>query len=433
MNAPADTTAPVGGFGDLIARGLMFANLVRIDSPALIARYNRALTRIGAAPTALEEISIDIGGYSPEVAAEVGDADYLRPGGGDRHIVLLTTKQRAAPLVREEVSGERELIREFYDANEDCLFALTASDAVVGVIETGIFGRGSAERIAAGLVRLRLTGDTTGRHVEKAAELGELIHRFRAEPRGWADDALIDEMIARAAKVGDVERRPVTLVPVEAEPKSFWIGHEGRSFYAVQGAGLRLFIDPEDLKAPARIAGPLAHLEQQHLTQSIVQRRDTDTAEVIRRMMDFVIVAGADRAGLSLGEGSRADLRRLANRIDPKSIDTLHRLSQVLSHVEWGSDWPDLVPGSPAHVMALRAVPGPGALMTNRLLAELCPDDMLRLFIWHKPLFFRLYESWGPQRQAWVARWLETTYRPQKARLRETTFGSATKAAIETC
>ncbi len=433
MSAAADTAARPG-FAELIARGLMFANLVRIDSPALIARYNRALTRLGAPQTGLEEFSVDIGGYSPEVAAEIGDADYLRPGGGDRHIVLLTTKQRAAPLVREEVSGERELIREFYDANEDCLFALTASDAVVGVIETGIFGRGSAERIATGLVRLRLTADTTGRHVEKAAELGGLIHRFRTEPRAWADDALVDEMIARAAKVGDVERRPMTLAVAEAEPKSFWIGHEGHSYYAVQGAGVRLFIDPKDVAGvPARISGPLAHLEQQHLTQSIVQRRDADTAEVIRRMMDFVIVAGADRAGLSLGEGSRGDLRRLANRLDAKAVDTLHRLSQVLSHVEWGSDWPDLVPGSPAHVLTLRAVPGPGALMTNRLLAELCPDDVLRLFIWHKPLFFRLYEGWGPERQAWVARWLETTYRPQKARLRETTFGSATKAAIETC
>ena len=51
----------------LIERGLMFGNLIRIDSPALVERYNRALYRLTKQKTQLEDFHIDISGYSYEI------------------------------------------------------------------------------------------------------------------------------------------------------------------------------------------------------------------------------------------------------------------------------------------------------------------------------------------------------------------------------
>ena len=44
----------------LIERGLMFGNLIHVDSPALIERYNRALKHLTGKETKLSVISISM-------------------------------------------------------------------------------------------------------------------------------------------------------------------------------------------------------------------------------------------------------------------------------------------------------------------------------------------------------------------------------------
>ena len=61
----------------LIDKGLMFGNLIRVDSPALVERYNRALKKLTGKVTAETEFHIDISGFSPEVGDELGDPRYL--------------------------------------------------------------------------------------------------------------------------------------------------------------------------------------------------------------------------------------------------------------------------------------------------------------------------------------------------------------------
>ena len=80
----------------LIQAGLMYANLTRVDTPALVERYNRALHHLTGKRTALTEFAIDISGYSPEVADEMGDPHYLNRNGVNRQFILLSTRQSKA-------------------------------------------------------------------------------------------------------------------------------------------------------------------------------------------------------------------------------------------------------------------------------------------------------------------------------------------------
>ncbi len=81
----------------LITRGLMFGNLVALDSPALVARCNRALKHLTGRTTALPDFHLDISGYSPEIGDEFGDTRDLNPDGANRKFILLTTEQKRAP------------------------------------------------------------------------------------------------------------------------------------------------------------------------------------------------------------------------------------------------------------------------------------------------------------------------------------------------
>ena len=116
----------------LIEKGLMFGSLIRVDSPILVERYNRALKHLIGREMTQNVFHIDISGYSPEVGDEFGDDLYLNHQGVNRQFILLTTEQANAPLLNAKFSTSRGILKQFIDENRPELFALTARDAVAG-------------------------------------------------------------------------------------------------------------------------------------------------------------------------------------------------------------------------------------------------------------------------------------------------------------
>ncbi|MGB3687848.1 MAG: DUF6638 family protein, partial [Jannaschia helgolandensis] len=193
----------------LIQHGLMFANLFEVSSPALIERYNRALDHLTGKRTKLDNFHIDLSGFSPEVGDELGDMDYLNPGGCNRQIILLSTQQKDAPLLEMKFSTTQNIIRDFIAANEAQLFTLTARDAVAGELQNSVFSVPEPQSLL-DIRSVTVEADTTTGIVRDAAKLDKLIVRFRDEPDAWWDDVLVAQMIGLARTTGDVTRAPVT-------------------------------------------------------------------------------------------------------------------------------------------------------------------------------------------------------------------------------
>ncbi|MBS8271437.1 hypothetical protein DYI26_22420, partial [Halomonas litopenaei] len=123
----------------LIEKGLMFGNLIRVDSPVLVERYNRALKHLTGRQTAQSVFHIDISGCSPEIGDEFGDDLYLNHKGVNRQFILLTTEQATAPLLNAKFSTSRGILRQFIEENRAELFALTARDAVAGELVNSVY------------------------------------------------------------------------------------------------------------------------------------------------------------------------------------------------------------------------------------------------------------------------------------------------------
>ena len=185
----------------LIEKGLMYGNLVPVTSTALVARYNRALKHLTGQETALSDFHIDISGYSPEIGAELGDTQYLNHACVNRQFILLTMDQKRAPLLEAKFSTSRDILKQFYTANEAELFALTARDAVAGELMNSVFDVSTPARLF-DIRRVRVEADTTSETVAKAAELGGLIDRFKTDDDAWYDDVLIADMIGLAKETG---------------------------------------------------------------------------------------------------------------------------------------------------------------------------------------------------------------------------------------
>ena len=415
----------------LIEKGLMFGNLIRVNSTAWVGLYNRALKKTIGRETALSEFHIDISGYSPEIGDELGDMDYLAVAGGNRQFILLTTEQKTAPLLNAELSVLRDVLNAFITRNESQLFSLTARDAVVGEIDDQVWQVSTPADLAA-IRRLSLSADTTGNHVAEADRLTALIDRFRSEPDGWWDDVLIAEMIEQAKKTGDVTRNPVHLAQTSFEVEDFWTTDFG-GVYVIRSAKqpAMIFSDPKaqvDLPGfqtmtTLQVNQIAAWLARNALAEPIASARGADAAPILRQKIDFILVDAATRLGIDTGSGTRAELRRAAARMGAQLPAEIRGLSALLRYAEQGGDWPVIDSADPAYFYAIRATPGPARDLVNRLLAELGPNDVRQLFITHKPLFYRLYQCWPEPKRAYVAEFLAREYQIDKQGTRDALFG----------
>ena len=408
----------------------MFGNLVPVASPALVERYNRALKHLTGKTTALTDFHVDISGYSPEIGHELGDHLYLNANGCNRQFILLSNEQKTAPLLNAKFSFSRGVLRQFIEANEAKLFALTTRDAVAGELANSVFDLSSVARLF-DIRRIVVEADTTGGDVANARELTAKIERFRTEEDAWWDDVLIAEMIGLAKQTGDVTRNPVDLNSITVETGSFWSAHFG---------GLYLF---RDVDHPALISVgeppkgvPMEHafglearnrvakfFELNGLTEPIVKARNVDAAAILRQKMDFILVDVAATLGQNLEGATRRDLRMLARQMGSALPDLFHGLADLLRWVEGGGDWPRITSEHPAYFYTLRAGAHKHRDLVNQMLAELTPLDVRQLFICHKELFYQLYQGWSEAKKGFVADFLENEYQVDKAGTRAALFG----------
>lgn len=416
----------------LIERGLMFGNLIHVQSPILIERYNRALTHLTGQTTKLNDFHIDISGFSPEIGDELDDLQYLNHAGVNRQFILLTTDQKRAPLLNASFSTSRGILRQFISENEPQLFALTAKDAVAGELVNSVYIADVPARIF-DIRRVRVEADTTTGTVATAAKLGSLIDRFKTEPDAWWDDVLIAEMIGLARETGDVTRNPIQLRTMTFEQDNFWTSHFG-GLYLFRGVNRPALIaaDPErdlgdlPIDQVLRLSDRTAiarFLDENGLVEPIVTARGIDAGAILRQKMDFIVAEVASAMGETLEGATRRDLRLLGRRYAATLPPEWRGLSDLVRWAEEGGDWPRIDSEHPAYFYTLRARDVTDADLVNRLLAELSQMDIRQLFICHKEAFYRAYAGWPENKRAYVADFLHREYMVDKAGTREALFG----------
>lgn len=417
----------------LIEKGLMFGNLIAVDSPVWVDRYNRALKHLTGKTTALSDFHIDISGYSPEIGDEFGDDLYINHAGLNRQFILLTTDQKTAPLLNAQFSTSRGILRQFIAENEPQLFALTARDAVAGELVNSVYSVDTPAKLF-DIRRVTVEADTTSGTVATAQKLTALIERFKTGPDAWWDDVLIAEMIELAKVTGDLTRNPVALRQMTFSQDNFWTSHFG---------GLYIF---RNLDRPAAISaadksalGPLPiaqvmdfrdrsaiarWLRDNDLAEPIVEARGVDAAAVLHQKMDFIVAEVAGTMGERLEGATRRDLRALGRKYAGLLPAEWQGLAALARWAEDGGPWPRITSDHPAYFYSLRAKPHPDADLVNRLLSELSPLDVRQLFICAKEAFYAAYLSWPDQKRAYVADFLAREYMVDKAGTRAALFGA---------
>ncbi len=169
----------------------------------LAERYALALKHACGLDCPLTSFSIDRMGWSPELAAALGD-DYL---GGDslRYAIVLSPDQSGASLLRRRFSYEAPLIEQVYLEARATILSLIEYEPVLIEIDHGLtFCRTAVDvlSIRAALVRIETPRGT----LAKSRQLLELANGLSEKVR-LLDEGYIDQMLALVKEVGDPRRR----------------------------------------------------------------------------------------------------------------------------------------------------------------------------------------------------------------------------------
>ncbi len=429
----------------LYDNALIYGRLMTIDQPHLIERYNKALKGFRLPPTALTSFGIDRTGFSPEVAEELGDPDYLDPNGINRRFIIVSPTQSTLPVVHTRFSNTEALMHEFYGANARAINALTIKDVIFGEIEDNVSEVEDIEDLLS-IEQVEFKVLSADDVLGKAAELRVLVDRLKGEPDAWRNDTLLERMVELAKTTGDIRENHMVPDQVVFRHSAFWTSHFGGTYVFNDEKMTTVICDPS---APGfRRSRPwqVSYLSLDDHERVFRFLASTGRIELPRG-------SWMEQSGF-LEHRAEMTLQGLVHEADPAadltSVDAvwlqtwMHRNAGIVNKdavlpflnaarrqlSETGrldiKQVPDafkflVVRGDPAH---------PDVWLVNRLITEYNRRDFVSLYVFNKQGFYAAYED---QSEGWrhhVVETMKKTYLSDKARIRSRLWGltSATGA-----
>jgi hypothetical protein len=422
----------------LLEAELIYGRLLDISEPHLIARYNKALQGFGLRPTALASFQIDMTGFSPEIADELGDRDYLDPNRVNRRFIIMTPDQEELPVVHTSFSNTAALMHEFFGANRRAINAVTIKDALYGEIEDSVSVVNDIDDLLSiNEVRFRVLSaeDMLG----KAAELRSLVDRLKTVPAAWADDALLNRMVDLAKVTGDIRENALVPDKLVFRHDAFWANHFGGVYVFLDEKTTTVICDPSvpgfRRSRPWQV-GYISLSDHQRIYEFLASTNRLQLPQASWVQDSSLYQHRADMA-----------LRALVNQADPttdlNAIDAIwlqtwiHRNSALVSAdgiypflqtmirtiaASGSIKMQDVAPEN--RFFLVRAAPDhPDQWLTNRLIAQLCPSDFVSRFVFDKQGFYAAYEQYSEKFREYVVATLTSTYLRDKLAFRKRLYG----------
>ncbi|MEM8750732.1 MAG: DUF6638 family protein [Pseudomonadota bacterium] len=417
---------------------LIYGRMMRVSDPHMVARYNQALSGFGLPNTKLTDFRIDMTGFSPEVADELDDRQYLDPHGINRRFIILSPAQIELPVVHTAFSNTGQLMHQFFEANARAINALTIKDVLYGEIDDPVLEPHDIEDLLA-IEQVEFKVFTGANLADQAIKLRTLMDRLRKEPDAWRDDELLNDMVSMAQATGDI--RTNELVPKEVlfRHNTFWSSHFG---------GVYVFIDEDQTTVIGDSDAP-GFRRSRPWQVSYIDRKDR---ELVWR---FLIETGRvqpprgswiERSGY-IDHRMEMLITMLAFVDDP---DDHHEPSDPRWVKRWINDHTDLVEregtlpflnwakrvyenwanidldeiDARGRFILSRATPGrEDTWLVNRLISDYVPFDFLTRYVFNKPAFYKDYEGWHKGLKKHTVKTIKRRYLDRKRRLRRELYG----------
>lgn len=418
----------------LTARGLRYGQLIEVRNRAMRERYNRALERLTGQTTDLPAFHIDLSGFSPEVADELGNPLYLNPHGVNKKFILLTTGQARLPALDTQFTSSATILKRFIADNRAALFALSTRDVVFGELANSTYKIDTLADLLA-INRIRVEVHTTRDIVAKAGELEALIARFQADDAAWHDEAVLTTMVELAKVTGDIRRHPVIPTRTEYAQPNYFAEHFGGVYVFLDTKPPTLISLDPGFEAPAGRPAvehiPVA--DRSSVARFLADRKliafvgegVSDPVGLLREKAGFVAYDALARAGEIDAAAAFDDetFKRLIYAHYDAMPQEFRSLSDAVRTLE--NDPQALLGRMPpdAFFYLVRSSNHADRELVNHLLSHFTPFDFRQSYICNRTLFERHYAEWPPAKQAVVADFLARHYAGAEAAVEERLYG----------
>jgi len=419
----------------LVDHGLFGRGLVAIDTPEGIARYNKALNDLCNVTTKLERIDVDGIGWSPQVAVELGNKDYLCPDPANQSGIIASPDQEGKPIQFLSFTFYRRLLRALFGQSRSDMADTTTSACVRLTFDHG--GQMNYESPRDLLFIDKVTVQASaGPIMEVARRQRALVKTMKSTPNSWFD-ADLRKQVAEAGKGwGDLRKRHLEIPDMSIVLEgNFWSRAFGGVFVFTTGKERKvLIVEDEQQLGAARPEGGqrykafalsqrreiVDHLMDEHLID-LDMRYYKAHPEDLNDLKKFIVADDVCRLDPECDLHAMSISRRKAivnqNRsTTPSHLPQLERLQRNLSG-RLGGKPKEAIPED-LELMLLHPTDRAGANarpIIRMLLLRLQenPVDVMRLYAYDKEGFFARFPTWPTSKKKWAAQFIAARYKPE--------------------
>ena len=400
---------------------LKAANLYRSElipiSGKLVERYNKCLLKLGFSETQLDHFHIDGIGWSPEVAEEKDDENYLCNGESNPHGIIISPLQNKKPVYLPYHTFDRDMMMQVFKKHGSKINDITRDSAICIDFDQSIdafYEPLDVLRYQTVTVRFHLIDNLDNVREQQL----QLIEKFK-QGNNFIDEDIHNQLLESANKYGDLRERDLNLESMSYVTDSFYT----KSFGGVYV--LRDFISPivvfESKKWYKEAIKDTVHdVLIFHIKQPQLMEKLRDHIIISYDLEDIVKTKRYDR--IKKFEFARhlkktkhpikdilSDQLLFKSYLNKVDIDTRKKVMSVERYLEKLEKSNQFKISDIVDEDLFEAMHEPHSSLHPKhqdliwkLLVNIAPKDVLFMYWYDKQEFYKQYETWDPSLQDWV-------------------------------
>ena len=397
------------------------ANLYRSElipvSGKLVERYNKCLITLGFTETKLKSFSIDGVGWSPEIAQEKNNVQYLNHGDANPHGIIISPLQKGKPVYLPFHSFDREMMQHVFRTHGRKINDITRDSAICIDFDQNIdvfYEPLDILKYDEISITFRLIDNLT----EVQKEQFYLIEKFK-NGNNFIDEDIHNQLLDSAKTFGDLRHRDLNLHPLHFTTGSFFTRAFGGIYL------LRDFIKPiiifEDDKAYKEAIKDtvhevlIYHISQPELIDKLKDHLiiECDLESIVKtpnydRIKKFELAQTLKDAQHSIKDilNDKVLFKSYLNKIDIESRKKVMSVELYLEKLERSNTYKleDIVDQSLYFALHQphSSLSAEHRDLIHKLLINIAPKDVLFLYWYDKEQFYKSYETWEDSFKDWV-------------------------------
>ena len=397
------------------------ANLYRSDlipvSGKLVERYNKCLKTLGFSETKLKSFSIDGIGWSPEIAEEKKNTQYLNHGDANPHGIIISPLQKGKPVYLPFHSFDREMMQHVFRTHGQKINDITRDSAICIDFDQNI------DVFYDPLDVLKYDNiNITFRLIDNLEQIQKeqlkLVDKFRTG-NNFIDEGIHQQLLNSAKTFGDLRDRDLSLHPLHFTTNSFFT----RAFKGVYL--LRDFIKPivifEDYEVYKDAIKDtihdvlIYHISQPELVDKLKDHIiiECDLETIVKtpnydRIKKYELAQFLKETAHPIKDilNDKVLFKSYLNKVDISARKQVMSVEIYLEKLERSNAYKieDIVDQS--FYFALHqphsSLSAEHRDLIHKLLVNISPKDVLFLYWYDKEQFYKNYETWDDSFKDWV-------------------------------